>query len=184
MRTLLAHAESGYEEWGASGAILVASSASGRGLTLRLAPAWGTASDRTEHLWSAHDTTAPAIGEEFEAEGRGRFDMAVLARTIGEVALHRCPIGSPAPGRLRTRTAALVFALTETVRLESDEPRAITDHENSATNNIGPAQSGACSVTIASLSRRPRRHGGLQRWPEAPSRARRVGFSRSCDFAP
>ena len=97
VRTLLAHAESGYEEWGASGAILVASSASGRGLTLRLAPAWGTASDRTEHLWSAHDTTAPAIGEEFEAEGRGRFDMAVLARTIGEVALHRCPIGSPAP---------------------------------------------------------------------------------------
>ena len=97
MRTLLAHTESGYEEWGASGAILVASSASGRGLTLRLAPAWGTASDRTEHQWSAHDTTAPAIGEEFEAEGRGRFDMAVLARTIGEVALHRCRIGSPAP---------------------------------------------------------------------------------------
>ena len=40
-RTLVAHEASGYEEWGASGAIRVTPSDSGRGLTLSIAPAWG-----------------------------------------------------------------------------------------------------------------------------------------------
>ena len=37
-RTLLAHEASGYEDWGASGAIRVTPDASGRGLTLSIAP--------------------------------------------------------------------------------------------------------------------------------------------------
>ena len=40
VRTLLAHEESGYEEWGASGAIRLAPSASGRGLSLSVARRW------------------------------------------------------------------------------------------------------------------------------------------------
>ena len=41
VRSLVAHEDSDYEEWGMSGAIRVTPSASGRGLTLSIAPAWG-----------------------------------------------------------------------------------------------------------------------------------------------
>ena len=44
VRALLAHEESGYEEWGASGAVRIDPGESGRGLSLILAPAWGAAS--------------------------------------------------------------------------------------------------------------------------------------------
>ena len=41
VRALVAHEASGYEEWGMSGAIRVIPSASGRGMTLSIAPEWG-----------------------------------------------------------------------------------------------------------------------------------------------
>ena len=54
-RTLLAHEASGYEEWGMSGAVRVTPGASGRGLTLSIAPAWGHTGSAAERLWSAHE---------------------------------------------------------------------------------------------------------------------------------
>ena len=50
VRMLVAHEESGYEEWGASGAIRITPSASGRGLTLSIAPEWGGTGSATEQL--------------------------------------------------------------------------------------------------------------------------------------
>ena len=41
VRSLVAHEDSDYEEWGMSGAIRVTPSPSGRGLTLAISPAWG-----------------------------------------------------------------------------------------------------------------------------------------------
>ena len=73
-RTLVAHEESGYEEWGASGAIRVTPSASGRGLTLSIAPAWGQTGSAAERLWSAHDTSAVGNDSEFEPESRLEID--------------------------------------------------------------------------------------------------------------
>ena len=70
VRGLIAHEESGYEEWGASGALRVSPDPSGRGLTLTLAPAWGNASPGSQRLWSARDASAFAVGEQSEAEGR------------------------------------------------------------------------------------------------------------------
>ena len=70
VRTLVAHEDSGYEEWGASGAIRVSPGASGRGLTLSIAPAWGRTGSATEQLWSARDASALAADEEFEAASR------------------------------------------------------------------------------------------------------------------
>ena len=67
VRMLVAHEESGYEEWGASGAIRVTPSASGRGLTLSIAPAWGRTGSATERLWSAHDARGLGADGEFEA---------------------------------------------------------------------------------------------------------------------
>ena len=73
-RTLVAHEASGYEEWGASGAIRVAPSASGRGLTLSIAPAWGQTGSAAGRLWSAHDARAFGSDQDFEASGRLEID--------------------------------------------------------------------------------------------------------------
>ena len=70
VRALVVHEESGYEEWGASGAVRVNPDRSGRGLSLTLAPVWGNTTTGAERLWSARDTTAFAVGEEAEAKGR------------------------------------------------------------------------------------------------------------------
>ena len=74
VRMLVAHEESGYEEWGASGAIRVTPSPSGRGLTLSVAPAWGRTGSATERLWSAHDARGLGADNEFEAAGQLAMD--------------------------------------------------------------------------------------------------------------
>ena len=69
-RTLVAHEDSGYEEWGLSGSVRLDPGASGRGLSLTIAPVWGTPSSGVERLWSARDAAGLAPGGEFEAERR------------------------------------------------------------------------------------------------------------------
>ena len=66
VRALVAHEAEGYEEWGASGAIRVNPSASGRGLTLSIAPQWGRTGSGTEQLWNARDASALEPDAEFE----------------------------------------------------------------------------------------------------------------------
>ena len=73
-RTLLVHEASGYEDWGASGAIRVTPDASGRGLTLSIAPVWGRTGSAAERLWSAHDARALGGDSEFEADSRIALD--------------------------------------------------------------------------------------------------------------
>ena len=74
VRTLVTHEESGYEEWGASGAIRITPSPSGQGLMLSIAPAWGRTESATERLWSARDATALGAESEFEADRRLAVD--------------------------------------------------------------------------------------------------------------
>ena len=70
VRTLLAHEESGYREWGASGAIRLAPGAGGRGLTLGIRPEWGRTASAAERLWSVRDAGGLEGAREFEAERR------------------------------------------------------------------------------------------------------------------
>ena len=51
-RGLLAHEDSDYKEWGASGTIRLAPGQDGQGLSLTLAPTWGAASSGINGLWS------------------------------------------------------------------------------------------------------------------------------------
>ena len=74
VRMLVAHEESGYEEWGASGTIRVTPSPSGRGLTLSIAPEWGRTGSATEQLWSARDATALGTDRVFEGDARLAVD--------------------------------------------------------------------------------------------------------------
>ena len=69
-RTLIAHEDSDYREWGAGGSVRLGPDASGRGLSLALAPVWGTPSSGVDRLWSARDAAGLAPGGEFEAESR------------------------------------------------------------------------------------------------------------------
>ena len=60
VRTLVAHEDSAYEEWGASGAIRMTPDALGRGLSLTLAPAWGNTASKAEQLWAGQAPTGLA----------------------------------------------------------------------------------------------------------------------------
>ena len=69
-RTLIAHEDSGYGEWGAGGSVRLDPGASGRGLSLTVAPEWGTPSSGVERLWSARGTAGLVRDEDFEATRR------------------------------------------------------------------------------------------------------------------
>ena len=70
VRTLLAHDETGYEEWGASGAVRIDPGPSGEGLSLSVVPTWGAASSGADRLWSLADTQGLSPEGEFQAGRR------------------------------------------------------------------------------------------------------------------
>ena len=70
VRTLVAHEESGFEEWGASGSVRIDPGATGRGLSLTLAPTFGTASSGAERLWSRGEMRALAGDADVQAGRR------------------------------------------------------------------------------------------------------------------
>ena len=70
VRTLLAHEDSNYREWGASGAVRLALGESGRGLSFSIAPTWGAPASGAERLWSARDAQGLAPDAAFEPESR------------------------------------------------------------------------------------------------------------------
>ena len=49
----IAHDDTAYEEWGASGSIRIDPGTAGRGLSLTITPTWGSAASEAEQLWSA-----------------------------------------------------------------------------------------------------------------------------------
>ena len=76
IRTLIAHEDSDYREWGASGALRLAPGAGGRGLSFSLAPTRGTPSSGVDRLWSARDARGLApTGGTFEPESRLEGDL-------------------------------------------------------------------------------------------------------------
>ena len=60
VRGLLAHEDSAYKEWGASGTIRIDPGPMGQGLALTLSPTWGVASSGVENLWSRQTTAGLA----------------------------------------------------------------------------------------------------------------------------
>ena len=66
-RVLAAHADSGYEEWGASASARLDPGERGRGLSFSLSPTLGAASSAAERLWGAHDARGLAPDGEFDA---------------------------------------------------------------------------------------------------------------------
>ena len=71
-RTLVAHDEAAYREWGASAAIRIDPGSDGRGLSLSITPAWGRAASEAEQLWSTR--TAEELVNDAEFDARHRLD--------------------------------------------------------------------------------------------------------------
>ena len=70
-RGLVAHEDTDYAEWGASGSVRIEPGASGRGLSLTLAPSWGADTGGAERLWSVEDARGLGTRDDaFEAESR------------------------------------------------------------------------------------------------------------------
>ena len=131
VRMLVAHEESGYEEWGASGAIRMTPSASGRGLSLTLAPVWGNAAGGAERLWSARDATVLAVGEEAEAEGRLEAELGYglgLARMPGVLTPYAGVSFADGGGRSWRSGARWAIAPGAVLGLEATREEAANDN--------------------------------------------------------
>ena len=106
VRTLVAHEDGGYEEWGASLGVRIDPDASGRGLSLSVAPAWGNASSQAERLWGMRDARGLAPGDAAFEPGR-RLDAEL---GYGFSVLDDRAVATPYAGMSRSETS-------ETLRL-------------------------------------------------------------------
>ena len=83
VRTLVAHEDSEYREWGASGAVRLAPGDRGRGVSFSLAPTYGRASSGVDRLWSARDARGLTPGDggvepERRLEGELGYGLALF----------------------------------------------------------------------------------------------------------
>ena len=94
VRGLLAHEDDDYQEWGASGTVRINPGATGQGLSLTLAPAWGATASGVDGLWSRQTTaglapnTRRALAGRLNAEvgyGFAPFDTGLLTPYAGTV---------------------------------------------------------------------------------------------------
>ena len=76
VRGLLAHEDSDYEEWGASGTLRIDPGTAGHGLSLTLAPTWGATANGVDGLWS-RQTTAGLASQGTRQTPTGRLNAEI-----------------------------------------------------------------------------------------------------------
>ena len=67
LRELVAHQDTGYEEWGFSGALALTPGKDGRGLSMKLGSDWGSTQSGVQSLWNRQDASGFARNTPFEA---------------------------------------------------------------------------------------------------------------------
>ena len=111
VRGLLAHEDSDYQEWGASGSLRLDPGATGRGLSLTLAPTWGAASSGVDGLWSRQTTAGLAPNTR----------RALAARLNAEVGYGFAPFGTglltPYAGTVLSEGAARAYRVGTRLQL-------------------------------------------------------------------
>ena len=136
VRTLVAHEETGYEEWGASGAVRIDPGASGRGLSLSIVPSWGAASSTTDRLWSLSEPGSLGPGGDVEAGGRLETEVGYgfgLARAPGVLTPY---VGlSVGDGAGRAWRAGARWAIAPQATLALEATRAETAHDDGSSEH-------------------------------------------------
>ena len=111
-RYLLAHAESGFEDWGVSVALELDPGVRNSGASLRLAPVWGAPESGVAGLWRADRMMGNDLaGNRFHAQRPARLDMELgygfSTRRTGALRLYGAVDAGTLPSlRLGARTAA------------------------------------------------------------------------------
>ena len=136
-RTLIAHEDSGYREWGAGGSVRLDPGASGRGLSLSLAPVWGTPSSGVDRLWSARDAAGLAPGGEFEAKRRLESEIGYGFGAFGERGLVT-PYGGLGLAEAGNRTwrAGARWSLAPTLAMSLDVTRREAANDNAPEHGV------------------------------------------------
>ena len=114
-RTLIAHEDADYREWGASGSVRIEPGASGRGLSLTLAPAWGAAEGGAERLWSLRD--ARGLAPDAEAPGGSHLEAEL---GYGFAVLGDRGVATPYAGLSRSETGE-TLRLGQSLRLGASQ---------------------------------------------------------------
>ena len=117
-RSLLAHEDGGYEEWGLSGSLQLDPGRLGRGLSLRLASGWGLTDSGTDALWQQQTASGLTRGAGQASRGRVKVEWAYgldVPRTHGLLT----PYGSVemAAGGGRTLALGWRFELGQSLSL-------------------------------------------------------------------
>ena len=136
VRTLVAHEETGYEEWGASGAVRIDPGASGRGLSLSIVPSWGAASSTTDRLWSLSEPGSLGPGGDVEAGGRLETEVGYgfgLAQAPGVLTPYVGLSVGDGAGRAWRTGARWAIAPQATLALEAT--RAETAHDDGSSEH-------------------------------------------------
>ena len=144
LRTLVAHEDSGYEEWGASGALRLAPDAAGRGLSFSLAPTYGAPGSGVDRLWSARDARGMApTGGEFEPESRLEGELGYGLAMFGHRFTGTPNLGFGLSGA-GARDYRIGWRLTSVVRGDSGFEVTLdaTRSEPANDNGAGAAQHG------------------------------------------
>ena len=140
VRTLVAHEDSDYREWGASGAVRLSPGERGRGLSFSLSPTWGAASSGMERLWSARDARGLAPGHGFEAGQRLEGELGYGLALFGDRFT-----GTPNLGfglSERAREVRIGWRLTSAVRGDPGFEVNLDATRREAANDNGPAEHG------------------------------------------
>ena len=121
VRGLLAHEDSDYEEWGASGTVRIAPGAGGQGLALTLSPAWGATASGVNGLWSRQTTAGLA------PQGTRQTPAGRLTAEVGYgFAPFDTGLLTPYAGTVLSEGAARTYRVGTRLQLGGPGPRGLT----------------------------------------------------------
>ena len=137
VRGLVAHEDSGYEEWGASGAVRIDPGTSGRGLSFSVTPTWGVPGSGVEQLYGMEHTRGLANDREFDAQSRVDAEIGYgigLQRAPGVVTPYTGI--SLSQGGVRTLRIGSRWQITPEATMGIEATRQETGNEGAATSEI------------------------------------------------
>ena len=137
VRTLIAHDDDAYEEWGASAAVRIDPGSDGRGMSLTITPTWGSAASEAEQLWSTRTAEDLVSDSEFEATRRLDAELGYgLSAPLGFGTLTPYTGLSLTDGAERTVKAGARWAASQNATLGLEAARTQSGAQAPAANAV------------------------------------------------